>query len=481
MDRRLSLVLAPLLFIAAFAGCVQDKAPDEPAPDGNTQYDAIPPFPIEEDHDHSDPAAHDASANFEAVAYHSGYGSGNASEIPAGQGFSELFVRPPYAFLGRRGGADGGFIVFDVSNQSSPKRLGAFQGLANYDMESTEDNKFVFFVSQYINNQQPESIPPNDPGELPRQIHLVDINDPKNPTWVGAMPVPTRGVHTITYYKFEDGREILAAQTYDFTPDPSLGLPIPGAGVNMVSQRVLLLEFKRTPEPHLELLSTWEKHPTDPTLAQHAFPHDSFIQKHPLTGDVILYVAYWDLGAFLVNINDPAKPTEISHLTDFSPSTLKLIHLAVPSDELYGGRHLTITEPELGGNEPETGQYTIFDTTDPAKPTRLGHWRLPGNMSNQAGLRFSPHNFDVEDGRLTLAHYHAGVWVVDVGTPGAQANPQALAFHQTTAARPGYTGDIPNVWTALEQDGYVYASDIATGLHILQYTGPETHSFSNTA
>lgn len=459
--------LAVLIGSTLLAGCLDEP----PLPDGGDVVELvpIPLLPIEVDHDHSLPEEHAVSANLLRVSFHSGYGDGTTAALPAGQGFSELFVRDGLAFLGRRGGPDGGFVIFDVADPAAPKRLGDFNGLANYDVESTHDNAYVFYVSQYLNNQQPESVPPRGPGDFPRGIHVVDVGDPSSPEDVNFFPVPTRGAHTLTYHRTDSGRELVAAQSYDFLPDPSLGLPVPGAGVNPVAERVMIFDFVRDPSPRLELLSTFEKHELPPL--NEFFPHDVTIQKHPLTGQLLMYVAYWDLGAFIVDISDPSEPQEIARMTDFSPSKLQQMHLVSPADDLIAGRHVTVAEPELGGATPETGQYTLFDTTDPAHPKRLGYWTLPGEIQNDAGTRFSPHNFEVEDGRLYLAHYHAGIWVIDVSTAERLEKPEPLAFVQPNEPREGYEGDSSNVWTALYDDGVIYASDIATGLYAYRYAG----------
>jgi hypothetical protein len=458
------LVLATLL-----GGCVGQDLPGAPNAGDLANLVPLPLVPIEVDHDHSLPAEHEGQANMKRVAYASGYGEGDASSLPANQGFSELSVRDGLAFLGRRGGPDGGFVIFDVSHPEAPKRLGAFNGLANYDVESTYDNKYVFYVSQYLNTQQPTSIPPRSPGDFPRGIHVVDITDRAQPQDVNFFLVPTRGAHTLTYFRTESGRELVAAQSYDFVPDPSLGLPAPNLGVSPAAERVLLFDFVRTPAPRLELLSTYEKHELPPL--NDFFPHDVAIQKHPVTGQLLMYVAYWNLGAFIVDISDPAHPKDVARLTDFSPSKLSQVHLAAPAEGLIAGRHVTVTEPELGGASPETGQFTLFDTTDPAHPKRLGFWTLPGQIQNDVGTRFSPHNFEIEDGRLVLAHYHAGVWVVDVSTPERLMEPVALGYVQPNVARSNYEGDSSNVWTALYDHGLIYASDIATGLYVYHFAG----------
>lgn len=469
-------LVAVLVAVPLLAGCLHGTVPTA-GPKDALALVPVPAFPLEQDHDHANALDHAAEANMIHVAFNSGYGDGTTAAIPPKEGFSELFVRDGLAFLGRRGGDDGGFIIFNVQDPSRPVRLSVFQGYADYDMESTYDNRYVFYVSQYFPTQQTARVPPMGGGDVPRSIHVVDIRDPTKPTEASLFPAPTRGAHTVTYYRTDGGRELVAVSTYDFLPDPSLGLPAPDEGINPASQRVELFDFVRDPAPHLVPLSVFQK--IEPTVPNEFFPHDVAIEKHPITHQLIMYVAYWNLGGYLVDITDPTDPKELSHLTDFSPSKLLNIHLVAPHEGLIDGRHVTIAEPEIGPAD-ETGQYTLFDTTDPTHPVRLGYWTLPGGMKNTKGLQFSPHNFDAEGGRITLAHYHAGVWILDIHDRAHLDRPAALAFTQPNEPRKGYAGDAPNVWTALYDKGYVYASDMTSGLYVYRYTGDAPPGLATT-
>lgn len=463
---------APVLLALAtlVAGCTGLPV----APPGGSDTDALVPVgePLVQDHEHTDPALHTGAANLAPVGYHSGYGSGATTDLPEGQGFSELAVWQgerdgevrTLVALGRRNGPDGGFSLLDATDPGNVTLLAQYAGLANYDVEFSADGMYAFFTTQWLPTEQQTGQP--DPAQDQRGVYIVDLADLSNPAAVGFFYPPTRGAHTITYYEHE-GRELLMVNSYDFLPDPSLHLPIPGLGANPIAHRVFLTEFVRGPAPHLEVLGQYS------TLAEFApgethFPHDTHVQVHPVTGDLLLYVAYWDLGCILLDIDDPANPVEVGRLTDFQPSQHNSVHFCRPAEELVDGVHVTVTEPELGPTE-ETGVYAVFDTTDPANPQRLGYWELPGDIVITEGLNFSPHNFDLENGRMYLAHYHGGVWVVDLSTRALLDRPASLAYYQR-AVLPEDRGFLaPDFWSAFYLDGRIWASDISAGLQVLRF------------
>lgn len=464
----------PLLAALALllAGCVAAPPPG-PGPGAPPSLEPVGE-PIVQDHDHSDASLHEGFANLARIGSHSGYGSGATSELPEGQGFSELAVWQgerdgkdmTLVFLGRRDGPDGGFVILDASVPRNITPLGQYPGQANYDVEVTEDGLYAFFTTQFLpwQGQSPTGI---DPEHDQRAVYVVDLADLAQPRAVFAFYPPSRGAHTVHYHKTDQGRELLVVNTYDFLPDPSLGLPVPSLGGNPAAHRVLITEFLREPA-RLQVLSVFEKSAEVAPLGQSYFPHDAFVQEHPLTGQLLLYVAYWDLGGYIVDITDPAQPREVSRLTDFAPSKHASVHFLRPAPELVEGVHVTITEPELGPTD-ETGQYTLFDTTDPASPKRLGYWELPGDIVITEGLLFSPHNFDIANGRVYLAHYHGGVWVFDIHERALLDRPATLAYYQVGVPRDGHGGYAPNFWSAFYKGGHVWASDMSAGLHVLRF------------
>jgi hypothetical protein len=368
--------------------------------------------------------------------------------------------------LGRRDGPDGGFSLLDATDPRNITLVAQYPGLANYDVEFTHDGRYVFFTTQWLPSEQQTGQP--DPLHDQRAIYIVDLADLAAPEPAGLFYPPPRGAHTLSYHRTEQGRELLFANAYDFLPDPSLHLPVSSLGGNPVAHRTFILEFVREAPPRLEVLSIYQKTDQLAAAGQTFFPHDSFTQRHPVTGELLLYLSYWDLGMFLVNIDDPANPRDVAQLQDFQPSQHANIHYARPAPELIDGVHVTITAPELGPTD-ESGQYTLFDTTDPANPRRLGYWELPGDIVITEGLNFSPHNFDIANGRLYLAHYHGGVWVVDIHDRALLDRPATLGYWQHAIEGGKRWPLAPDFWSVFLRDGLLYASDKGAGLHVLRF------------
>jgi hypothetical protein len=77
-----------------------------------------------------------------------------------------------------------------------------------------------------------------------------------------------------------------------------------------------------------------------------------------------------------------------------------------------------------------------------------------------------------------VAHYHAGVWIIDAEGYVLNATVDAMRTLQKQDEVPswGYyfttaDGSSPNVWDVAVKDGFLYASDIGNGLHVLRFLG----------
>src|SRR5690348_5970330 len=101
------------------------------------------------------------------------------------------------------------------------------------------------------------------------------------------------------------------------------------------------------------------------------------------------------------------------------------MHMRRQVPTTIGGKVVLVGEPELGSG-PDSGYITFWDATDPARPTYLSRWAIPGNYTALGGI--NPHYFDLRDGRIALAHYHAGWWVVDVHDAANLAHPRTVAY-----------------------------------------------------
>jgi hypothetical protein len=326
--------------------------------------------------------------------------------------------------------------------------------------------------------QRPQTYAEDSEGSKPRGIYIVNVTDKMHPTYENFIPQPLNGPHTVTYY-VQDGRQLLISCTYDLTGSTlnyvgGEGLPGIPAGEQIpesypMTQRVTIYEFtERSGEKTLDALSVYQRNDAQPEGKWYR-PHDAVVERHPMTGEDIMYVAYWDPGVVLVDISDPRSPTTISTYTDFGPSKIAQMHRAAPFPALINGKHVTVGEPEIVTAD-EAGQITLIDTTDPANPKKLGFWSIPGGLVIDRPFIFSPHNFDLTaDGKIALAYNHGGTWLIDASGENL-TNPKAVGFYVPHVHREktGYSA----VWGQFFKGDYLYVSDGRTGLHVLRYGEP---------
>ena len=458
-----------LLALPALAGCF--AAPGAtPATGGTTPaaYDALEAeigAPIVADHDHGDPKLHQHAKGLELAALVNGHEP--ASSAPQGEFYAETAVKGGYAYLTRYG-PESGLVIFDVKDVEHPKLVSSLRLDEGFepDFEVSDDGNWGFWETQRFPIAQ--TTPALDPiANLPHGVHIVDLHDKAHPKDAGFYPVAPDGPHSITYANV-NGRNLLLLSVYAFAYAYE-NVEVPNA------QRLEITELDASgPVPTLKKLAEYRE--PGATGGPGLFPHDVSVQKHPITGQWLAYVAYWDVGLVILDLTDPAAPKEVSKTRDFGPAKYGEVHMARGFPELIDGKHVTVVEPEHDGSvQPDTGYMTFLDTTDPKHPAYLSSWILPGNLT-ASGLRFSPHYFDVADGRVALASYHAGVWIIDVHDHENLMHPRTTGFAEMSSTRSG-AGLGPfsfeeGAFDAWWQDGHVIAGDALNGLAVYRYTGP---------
>lgn len=502
--------MRPLVPVAAVvglllaSGCLGRDRPDFDGVRDEINLSAAP-FLVQDhgsDGDHFDAALHNGSLNMDLVAYHNGLdesGDPNAINAVAPDGYyTEIAVTPQYAYLGRSSasGAYGGFSVLRLrcdqpAGPIDPCKVGEFKGLSAADLEVNENESLAFLaVQRNLPPQMAQGIlGAQDPrAGLPRGIAVVNIEDKTNPTLESFVPLPVNGPHTLTYYAHPNGNEYVIVSTYDLVTDPGTGALM---GTVPVTQRILVYQVVDKPGQVPDPLGAITDNapatlvpvsqftiPEQAPAGQIFLPHDTRVQVHPSYDGgarVLLYIAYWDKGLRIVDMTDPMALSEIGSSTDMSPSRLKNLHLAQPFDEAIDDRQVTVTQPEIPQVDGETGQLTFFDTTDPRSPQKVGRWTLPQGSQGQlsiAGFDYSPHNFDLWDGKVALGHFHAGVWVIDAGDAENLADPKTVGYYMPHVPRDNAPTEQPSVWGVFEVDGLLFAVDESTGLYVLRYTGP---------
>lgn len=498
--RILPLALAVMLA----AGCLsfRDHRPDYAAEQEAVNASVLPI--LDPTHDHRDASLHQGGYNLELVGYHNGIGTGDPqdpNQIPAGVVYNELAVTDEYAYLSRSSpdGTTGGFVILSHKDPADPAKLtyvGEYKGLGGADLEVSADETLAFFDTQRqgaTDSALGGALGSYDPmplvngtlaGQSPtpaRGILVVDIADKKAPQLESYAPLPVNGPHTVTYWQdpADPASEYLIVCTYDLVKDNE------GAIVSAVpiTQRVLVYQVLRpssTPAPSqaptpttLNLLGQYSITDQAPQGKLY-FPHDTRVQVHPATGTPLLYVAYWDKGVRILDFSNPSQPAELGFFTEFGPTAYNNIHLAQPFDEPIDDRHVTVAEPEIPSATDETGQLTFLDTTDPSHPSQLGYWTMPHGDAplGISDFDFSPHNFDTWDGKVALAHNHGGVWVIDVSDDENLHSPKTVGYYMPAKPRTESPVNQPTVWGVFQHGGLLWASDEATGLYVLRYTGP---------
>jgi hypothetical protein len=125
------------------------------------------------------------------------------------------------------------------------------------------------------------------------------------------------------------------------------------------------------------------------------------------------------------------------------------------------------SEPECEETDPAVDKSAFFYNAHTGQ--KLGQWTLPRPQS--AAENCTIHNYNVVPVRnhyvLVSGNYQAGTWVTEFTDP---ANPQTLGWSDPPPLVPTQLG---GVWSSYWYNGFIWESDITTGLNVFRYTGPE--------
>jgi hypothetical protein len=485
-------LLASLLVIAlSTAGCLNLIPKD-------TDYDATEAAVEDLYLDLVDKVGQESAVNSHLIAYHNGVDdSGSTDAIPAGGYYTELALHGDRVYLARGSapgegrGIFGGFSIIDIQDRERPTYVGAYEGPTGSDIELNDEETLAFFGTQRnsIEELGGRAQSTQDPqASQGRGIHVVDITDKTNPQQTAFYPIYPNGAHTLTYWNHANGNQYLIATTYDFSSSKEASDDAPPANVgapglpnpNPATQRVIVYQIQDDPSDSGDPLTIVGQYSSNEVAPEGKwyFPHDTYLEIHPVTGETLLYVSYWDQGLHVVDFDDPTAPVLRDNYNQFQPSNRINVHFARPLDIMVGDapnlRHITVTEPEIV-NADETGYLFFLDTTDPNDIQKAGpgsYWTLPGEHIVN-GLDYSPHNFDVRNGIVALAHNQAGVWFIDASTLENVKEPKTTGYYLPENVRSEGYRTTPWTWgTRWLDEETVLISDEGTGLHIVAYEGP---------
>ncbi len=436
--RPIPLLTALLLLGAVTAGCIQSgDDTDVPGSDGAPE----PLAPLEDVLAALE--AGNTSANVDLVGSWTDSGNG---EVDPWEDHLAVMKR------------DGRVVVLDVADPKDIHEVGEISLPGVHDVKWSHDGEYLF-VGYDGGLGHPPTGPTREAG-----VYVVDASDKSNLKQVHFQEVgPRRGPHMVYYHQNPDGQELVFS----------------AAG------EVVIHEFDRDSGSMTELarynpdpVDGFNRDPMvfDVFYGGQMWAHDMFVMDDPVDDTQLMYVANWDAGLRVVDISDPSNPQEVGGWNDFPEGHAGNLHTV--TTEWIDDRRITVGSPEVGfavvggvpyllGEEP-TGMY-VWDTTDLDDIQLLSYWQNPIDPHAQRGADepfatmgedlTSSHNLQIENGRVYMAHYEYGVWVIDVSTPDNQSDPETLGY---------FVEDGMNTWDVVLNSGLMYLGDAQT-LHALNF------------
>ncbi|MGB1586733.1 MAG: hypothetical protein ACPHID_06790 [Thermoplasmatota archaeon] len=376
--------------------------------------------------------------------------------------------------------------VLDISNRTDPQVLSAIEQAGVYlvDVKLSPDARFLVTASQGL------LVGPGEASELPELtansgFTVYDLEDPRNPSYMFTIPDTQGGCHmleveyvgttfvvvcvsaNIRVWGFEEvqDRTFVPLGFVDYLPTLD-GVPTP-------SSRWLPAGDPTCQVPTGCVLN--------PVLG--SGPHDMTITQDP-DGTLWMTVSHWNDGMRLVDITDAPQAVEVGAWNGEGATHYDgNVHTAMRF--WANGTPYVIASPEYtyGGVVPS---LWVLDTTDPATPQLVGEWYHPNEHESQ-GLYLTTHQWQVaptgpdvplEDVHVYLTMNHGGVWVLGFKEMLEGDLWGAIkGFHLTRTPIDQDTAitqnAVLNTWDVNVADGYIYGTDRATGLWVLDYTGDD--------
>ncbi len=430
------LLAVGLILLVALAGCAGSTSqdPNEAAPEPEVW--AAPDWAIhalanDPDHDHGNWTHHEGrtTPNFRTLG-HDALVTDRAGGTSGGYLCGEVAVD----LEGRRIAVtqshfdDVALVVADVTNATAPKMLAelVIDGFSTYDAAISDDARYALIAvsggpATSLLDVPADPIPVrlgwrNACGEtfspivkiLPTSsVILVDLADPTEPLIVDQALVPSSGVHSVSAATIDGTHYVAASST---------------GGVSAASNFVFFtIEEDENLGPTLRYYGIYDGinlQSQDMGYGVSNLHTDATLQKHPLTGQVLAYLASWDGGLIIVELVERGIVTWQGDwgARGITPSETFQIHSTTPLPELWGDRHITIIGEET--ITPRTGMPTglvlVIDTTDPSDPVEVARWTLPTDLGGwDASLIYSPHYIDAIGQTVFVSMYHGGVWAFD--------------------------------------------------------------------
>lgn len=443
------------LAVAAFSGCLEEIVPPPDANDvldlANSLEGYIDPFI--RNHDHALAANHELAFHTKQLSHHPLGGN-----ILKSSGAHVVDVQNGWLFVGAYGLAadvDGGVYIFSLADPEEPRLTGVFRLPGNVggdrSLEATDDGNWIVLGTESFDCAN--HLNPFAPG-----LFLIDARDKANPKLADYLPDP--GVHSVIVHAVA-GKDVVVTLGGDAT-----------------SQGQNIWEIDRSAGKLIPIGAV-------------PIAHDGAAYDDPELGLPVFYIT----GKTTLDVYDFSDPAAPKKLGAWTPPDVENHYVHAVTMDLIEGRRILAVESEDWGDL--TSPLWILDATDLDNIELIATYENPAQAPAHAGgengpsLAFSTHNPRFEDGILYMAHYHAGIWVLDLRTLEKAQKPEIMGYflpHEDNGgykpassqsalplpANPACFGgfkihEVPNTMDVEVQDGIVYGADLHTGLYTVKY------------
>jgi hypothetical protein len=400
-----------------------------------------------------------------------------------------------YAYVGHWGFADwatgnnrfcpdepnNGVAVIDVSDPANPTRVSTLQ-----NPEGTSAEDVVVYTApfgplaghdiaaagiQWCGGAR------SDPDAI-HGLMLWDVEDPTDPVELGFYDSGccTRGVHE---FEIESRTDLHRTFAYATVPAGSYPDPDTTSGVRDESSKGDFRLIDITDPANPFEVSTWKvQQAGGPFAAQGCDPDGNYGHgAEPSEDGELVFLSYWDSGYIRLDLTNPANPVYTGRAA-FPANADGDAHSSQYDEEreLLFSADEDFCKTSGSGIEKGFGYMRVWDFGDPSHVTQIGSYKTPRSLGtdDQAAGDFVIHNNFLVGETLYESWYTDGVRVLDVSDP---AHPEEVAYFVPPATenpvKPSQRGTLTNttqVWGVVEDDGLVYASDMNSGLWILERT-----------
>ena len=285
----------------------------------------------------------------------------------------------------------------------------------------------------------------------PRGLDLWDVSDPRNPQhlafWSSSPAAGAAGVHEL--HLFQRGGRVYVAATVPFSE------ALDGQG----DFRLVDVTDPRRPVQ----VSAWGARVgagLTPGFGETYYAHGAYTNE----AGTLVIVSYWDAGAILLDLADPARPRYLGRAPGSNTHSVWFAH----------GESVLVTADEL--SQPENGAWGylhVWDVRNPAEPREIGWFATANAQAGRPGdeLAYTIHNPFVRGTVAYLSWFSDGVRVVDLADPSA---PREIAAFVPPATADPYRlfQAAPLVWGVHADQGIMVVSDINAGLYVLETVPP---------